>query len=165
MGGRHSLETEIPDRQKCDIMSSLSTRMDNLKVYLGLQNGTQPIALYNGSATITYCTLEGASWRQDRGLAEWMDSIEDIASLPSSPSMCKHMEADEDMAEHLEDIANAIAIACPTNIDSEGRLSGDTPGLQVAMASASTETLPVPMPDGECVAIEGVPMPVPIANG
>ena len=49
--------------EMCETLSSLCTRMDNLEVYLGLQDGAQPIAMYDGPATITYRTLGGASWR------------------------------------------------------------------------------------------------------
>ena len=49
--------------EMCETLRSLSTRMDNLEAYLGLQDGAQPIAMYDGSATITYRTLGGASWR------------------------------------------------------------------------------------------------------
>ena len=157
--------------EMCETLRSLSTRMDNLEAYLGLQDGAQPIAMYDGSATITYRTLGGASWRRDRGLAERMDGIEDIAGPLSSPSVCKVLETDENIAEHVEDIADAVTIAGPTHVDSDGRPPGDTLGLPVAVAGASTETLPVPVPysEGEAAPVplpdNDVPVPVPAVEG
>jgi hypothetical protein len=52
-------------------LRSLTSRLDNLEGYLGLQDGAQPIVLYNGAA---YDQVEnipgGPSWRQEMGIVE-----------------------------------------------------------------------------------------------
>jgi hypothetical protein len=59
-------------------LRSLTSRLDNLEGYLGLQDGAQPIVLYNGAA---YDQVEnipgGPSWRREMGIVEAVGADEE----------------------------------------------------------------------------------------
>jgi hypothetical protein len=54
--------------------------LDDLEGYLGLQDGAQPIVLYNGAA---YNQVEnipgGPSWRQEMGIVEAVGADEELS--------------------------------------------------------------------------------------
>ena len=51
-------------RQMADTLTVLSRRMDNLERYLGMQDGAQPLVLYDGIAHHTYYEDEAGRWRE-----------------------------------------------------------------------------------------------------
>ena len=51
-------------RQMADTLTVLSRRMDNLEQYLGMQDGAQPLVLYDGIAHHTYYEDEAGRWRE-----------------------------------------------------------------------------------------------------
>src|SRR6202789_3885773 len=126
-----------PMKKMGDTLHSLSTRMDQLEAYLGLQDGAQPIVLTNGTSAWVTQTLGGPSWRREQGLGERMDVLEDVARGLSGLGMANRVDADEDAAE-------AVAAANPVNINAEASL---------AMTSADVEGLPLAAADSEGVAV------------
>lgn len=71
-------------------LRSLSTRMNDLEAYLGLQEGAQPIVLYNG---VSYSKVEkipgGPSWIREMGIADAWEADEEAADADAD-----HLEAE-----------------------------------------------------------------------
>jgi len=95
-----------------DTLSMLSRRMDNLEVYLGLQDSAQPIVLNNGLSEHIYHLQGGPSWR---GITNRMEAKEDF---PAASAVADYVNAEASkLAEHMEDdqqvvSANAKDVEC-----------------------------------------------------
>jgi len=87
-----------------DTLSMLSRRMDNLEVYLTLQDSAQPIVLNNRLSKHVYHLQGGPSWR---GITNWMEAEGDF---PAAGAIADDVNAEASkLAEHVEEDQQVVS--------------------------------------------------------
>jgi len=86
-----------------DTLNMLSTRMDNLEAYLGLQDSAQPIVLNNELSEHIYHLQGGPSWRS---MTNRMEAEEDV---PTAGAVADSVNAEASkLAEHVEEDQHVV---------------------------------------------------------